>query len=172
MSSSFTVSENVTFTLTHAKNLAAKVATDLMRIQRFYGSPSDHSIDEYEAEIIALLKAGYLRTVTYGYRRNDAWIQPTIRYTAQDLADTAANDDDPGRIKPGADVSGARFYSYLTYSSAWDKLSEDEKDSFKSTLPFKRGGAPEPSATGYFSDDRTYSSGGRALNRSSMRNWS
>ena len=38
-------------------------------------------------------------------------------------------------------------------------------------MPFYRGGAPEPGASGYFSDDRIYSAGGCALNRSSMRGW-
>ena len=41
MSNSFTISEATTFTITHARHMAAKVATDLKRIQRFYGKPSD-----------------------------------------------------------------------------------------------------------------------------------
>lgn len=169
MSSSFTITEATTFTVTHARHMAAKVATDLKRLQRFYGQPSDISIADFEAEVIELLKAGYLGTVTYGYRRNDRWIEPTLRYTARDLDSGNANDDDPGRIRPGADVGGASFYSYLTYSVAWDKLSDAERESFKRRLPFQRGGAPEPAIDGYLTDDRTYSSGGRALNRASVR---
>ena len=76
-------------------------------------------IAEYEAEIIEFLKAGYLGTVTYGFRRDGNWIEPTLRYTARDLAGGAANDDDPGRVRPGANTIGATFYSYLTYSSSW-----------------------------------------------------
>lgn len=171
MSQSYTVSETTTFTVTHARHMAAKVATDLKRMQRLYGSPSDADINTYETEIIDLLKAGYLGVVTYGYRRNNDWIEPTLRYTAHDLAGTAANDEDPGRIKPGANISGATFYSYLTYSAAWDKLTSDQKDAFKKTLPFYRGGAPEPGVTGYFAEDRIYSSGGRALNRARVRSW-
>lgn len=171
MSQSYTVSETTTFTVTHARHMAAKVATDLKRMQRLYGSPSDADISTYETEVIDLLKAGYLGVVTYGYRRNNDWIEPTQRYTAHDLAGAAANDEDPGRIKPGADISGATFYSYLTYSAAWDKLTSDQKDAFKKTLPFYRGGAPEPGVTGYFAEDRVYSSGGRALNRASVRSW-
>ncbi len=71
-------------------------------MQRLYGSPSDATIAEYEGEIVGLLKAGYLGTVTYGYRRDGNWIEPTLRYTAHDLAGAAANDDDPGRVRPGA----------------------------------------------------------------------
>ncbi|MDK1389522.1 hypothetical protein QN224_29515 [Sinorhizobium sp. 8-89] len=171
MTLSYTITEVATFTVTHAKHMAAKVSADLKRIQRFYGAPSDASIAEYEAEVIALLNAGYLGTVTYGYRRNNEWIEPTLRYTAHELAEAAANDDDPGRVRPGADIAGASFYSYLTYSAAWDRLSSDQQVAFKKTLRFFRGGASEPGVSGYFADDRIYSSGGRSLNRASVRSW-
>lgn len=171
MSLSFTVTETTTFTVTHARHMAAKVATDLKRLQRLYGKPSDTSIAEYETEVIELLKAGYLGMVTYGFRRNGCWIEPTLRYMARDLAGMSANDDDPGRIRPGANIGGASFYSYLTYSAAWDELSEAEQDSFKKSLPFYRGGASEPAIDGYLSNDRVYSSGGRSLNRASVRSY-
>jgi hypothetical protein len=172
MSYSFTLSESLSFTVTHARHMAAKVAADLKRLQRFYGKPSDIDIANYETEVIALLKERYLGTVTYGFRRNGNWIEPTVRYTARDLAGTAANDDDPGRVRPGADISGAAFYSYLTYSPAWDILSWNEKEAFKDRLPFQRGGAPEPGVSGYFSADRTYSAGGRTLDRACVRSFS
>jgi hypothetical protein len=171
MSSSYSYTDTIAFTHTHAVHLAAKVAADLKRMQRLYGSPYDLAIAEYEGEIIALLKAGYLGTVTYGYWRGGNWVEPTLRYTAQDLAGAAASDDDPGRVRPGANVTGASFWSYLTYSAAWDRLGYEEQQRFKGTLPVSRDGALEPGANGYFSNDKTYSSGGRALNRSSMRGW-
>lgn len=171
MTYSYTVSETKTFTITHARHMAAKVATDLKRFQRFYGKPSDNSIADFDAEVIALLKHGYLQTVTYGFRRNQKWIEPTLRYTERDLFGAFTDNDDPGRIRPGADVSGASFYSYLTYSRAWDRLSQSEKDSFKSSLPFQRGYAPEPEVDGYLIHDRTYSAGGHALNRESVRSY-
>ena len=171
MTFSFTLSESQTFTITHARHMASKVRTDLKRLQRFYGYPSDRSIDDYETEIIELLKAGYLGTVTYGFMRDDKWIEPSLRYTARDLDVFGTNDDDPGKIRPGANVDGATFYSYLTYNSVWDQLSDDQKDAFKKSLPFYRGGAPEPSVDGYLNADRTYSSGGRALERATVRSY-
>jgi hypothetical protein len=172
MSYSYTISETATFTVTHARHMAAKVATDLKRLQRLYGSPCDTDIANYEAEITELLKEGYLGTVTYGYRRDGKWIEPTLRYTARDLAGSAANDDDPGRIRPGTDISGASFYSYLTYSAAWNNEPATTQESFYKRLPFRRSGAPEPGVNGHLIDDRTYSSGGRALNRASVRSYS
>ena len=41
MSYSFTESESTSFTVTHARHMAAKVATDLKRLQRLYGRPGD-----------------------------------------------------------------------------------------------------------------------------------
>jgi hypothetical protein len=171
MSASFSVSESTSFTVTHARHMAAKVATDLKRMQRLYGSPSDPDIADYETEVVELLKAGYLNTVWYGYRRDEKWIEPTLRYTAKDLAGTSANDDDPGRIRSGANITYATFYSYLTRTSAWHSLSSEQRQMFEKSLPFQRGGAPEPSVNGYLSPDRTYSAGGRALSRDSVRSW-
>ena len=41
---SYTVSQTNTFTVTHARHMAAKVAADLKRMQRLYGQPSDIDI--------------------------------------------------------------------------------------------------------------------------------
>ncbi len=170
--SSFTVTETTTFTVTHARHLASKVSADLKRMQRFYGEPSDANIAQYEAEVIEMLKAGYLGTLTLGYKRDGAWIEPTLRYTARDLAGDDSADDDPGRVRPGANIANATFYNYMTYSSRWNSLSSAEQDAFKKALPFYRGGAPEPTVSGYLESDRTYSSGGRSLNRASVRSYS
>jgi hypothetical protein len=170
--SSFTITETTTFTVTHARHLATKVSADLKRMQRFYGQPSDVSIAQYETEVIELLKAGYLGTLTLGYKRNGAWIEPTLRYTARDLAGSESTDDDPGRVRPGANIENATFYNYMTYSSRWKSLSNAEQEAFKKTLPFDREGAPEPTVSGYLESDRTYSSGGRSLSRASVRSYS
>lgn len=171
MSTSYSVSESTSFTVTHARHMAAKVATDLKRMQRLYGSPSDADIADFETEVIELLKAGYLNTVWYGYRCDGLWVEPTLRFTAKDLAGATANDDDPGRIRAGADIAGAAFYTYLTRTAAWHNLTSEQRQNFEKGLPFQRGGAPEPSVNGYLNPDRIYSAGGRALNRDSVRSW-
>jgi hypothetical protein len=169
MTYSFTSTDSVTFTVTHAKHLAAKVAADLKRIQRFYGSPTDIAIAQYEEELIELLKNGYLGVVTYGFKKDGNWINPSLRYTAQDLSSSAL-DDDPGKVLPGANISNASFSSYLEYSASWDSLSSAEQQAFYNTVPLQRTGAPKPGVTGYFSSDLSYSAGGRALNRSIIKN--
>lgn len=171
MSYSYTQTETKSFTETHAKHIASKVATDLKRIQRFYGEPGDASINSYERELIELLKKGYLGTVTYGYKKNGNWIEPTLRYTARELSGMSSTDDDPGKIAVNANITGASFYSFLTYSSAWDNLSQDEKDSFKRTLPIQRGYASEPGINGYMSNDKSYSAGGKSVDRSTLKKY-
>ena len=138
---SFTVAETQTFTITHARHMAAKVATDLKRVQRFYGYPSDSSITQYEAELIVMLKAGYLGEVTYGFKRGNDFIEPTLRYSG-DLVG-AGSDDDPGKVRPGKDVTGASFSSYMTYSSKYYDAAAERESALKD-LPFKREGAPTP----------------------------
>lgn len=162
--------ESTTFTYTHARHLGAKVATDLKRMQRMYAYPTDASIEHYEAEVIELLRHGYLDKVTYGFRRDGNWVEPTLRYTAQELA-AGTDDDDPGRIRPGANVSGADFHSFLEYNSSWFALSSGEQARFKEALPFQRGTGNAPGVSGYFADDRHYASGGRSLSRSSVRSF-
>lgn len=169
MSYSLSYTQSWNFTITHARHMAAKVATDLVRMRRFYGYPSDADIDAYEQEVIALLKAGYLGRVWYGFKRYGSWIEPTIKYTARDLYNASAADDDPGKIRPGADIAGASFHSFLSYSAAWNNLTLDEKDAFKKRLPFYRHSGTEPPVYGYLLPDRTYSAGGRALDRASVR---
>lgn len=172
MSYSYTQTETTTFTVTHAMHMAAKLATDLKRLQRFYYAPSDLQISDYETEIIDLLKGGYLAEVTYGFQRDGKWIEPALRYTARDLAGNSANDDDPGRIRPGANIRGASFYSYLIYNSTWDSLPAAERAAILRRMPFQRTGADEPGINGYLSEDRIYSAGGRALERATVRSYS
>jgi Bacterial HORMA domain family 1 len=171
MNNTYTNTGVQTFTITHAKYIASKVATDLKRMQRFYGSPTDEWIVTFESELIEFLKNGYLDTVTYGYKKDGNWIEPTLKYTAKDLAGMMSSDDDPGRIIPNANIETASFYSYLTYNISWVRLSSEEKDAFKKNLPLQRGGADEPGITGYLSNDKMYSSGGKGLERSIVNNY-
>ena len=78
MSTSYTVTDAITFTVTHAWHLATKVGTDLKRLQRFYGVPSDGDIAEFEGELVGLLKGGYLGKIAYGFKRGEKWIEPTL----------------------------------------------------------------------------------------------
>lgn len=103
-----TVTQSQTFTITNARYLASKVKTDLSRMRQFYNAPTEARINEFETELIALLSGGYLTKVSYGFRRNNAFVPPTLEYTAAEFADGSVNDR-PGGVAPGADISGATF---------------------------------------------------------------
>jgi hypothetical protein len=85
---------------------------------------------------------------------------------------SSSADDDPGRIRPGANVLGASFGSYLTYSDSWKKLTLAEQSQFENRLPIARSSTPEPAMSGYLAGDKAYSSGGWALSRQSLRSFS
>jgi hypothetical protein len=147
------------------------VATDLKRFQRFYGSPSDDWIDRYEGELAGLLKYDAVDYVVYGFQRNALWTPASVRYRAIS-GGTLVADDDPGKIRPGVDIGGAGFSSFLSYSSAWWNLSEADRQSIRQGLPIQRSTASAPNLeTGAWCDDLTYSAGGRGLGRSSVRTW-
>lgn len=166
MTNSYTHTQ--TFTQTHAVHIAAKVATDLKRMQRFYQKPIDSNIVAYEQEIVALLRAGYLGTVTYGFKRNGLWVRPMLRYSARYLSGQGVADDDPGSVQPGADTTGATFSSYLTHSASWNELSDEQREAFEEKLPFRRGVGVQPEVAGVLVLERTYSAGGHSLLRETI----
>ncbi|MFT5756645.1 MAG: hypothetical protein ACI9LM_001365 [Alteromonadaceae bacterium] len=169
MSSSFTSTGSSTFTITHARHMSAKLSADLRRMQRFYNRPNENQIAKFEEEIAQLLKNGYLKKATFGFQRDDNWIEPTFAYTASEIANGV--DDVPGSLRPNADVSNASFHSYVTYTDKFDSLSASERQTFKETLPIQRVGADEAGVSGYYDSDKTYSSGDRSLARKSLRNY-
>ena len=158
-----------TFTITHARHIASKVATDLLRFQRFYSSPSDHWINSYEAELAILLKYDAVDTVIYGFQRNGRWTMASARYVALPGGSIRA-DDDPGKIRPGFDVSDAHFTSFLTYSTNWFRLSIAARTAIERELPFQRAAGSSPALErGQWVGDRNYYAGGRGVGRSTVR---
>lgn len=165
MSSSHTTTS--TFTIANARHIAAKIMTDLKLLQRTYGSPTDSHIADLGEEAAQMLKAGYLGTVTYGFKRDDEWIV-ALRYTA--TSSGISTDDRAGRIPRGVDIAGASFHSYMTYSSKQAQLSSTDWERFRDSLPFKRVGAQAPgTAGGYWMTDHTYSSNGTGVERTAFR---
>lgn len=167
--SSYTTTSTDSYTVTHARYVASKVATDLKRFQRFYNSPSDGWIDMYEKELVGLLKYDAVDNVVYGFQRNALWTPASVRYRALP-GGTLMADDDPGKIRPGVDIAGAHFTSFLSYSSSWFALPLDERTRIEEALPIQRTTGSSPSLeTGSWVDDLGYSAGGRGLGRSSVR---
>lgn len=169
MSSSYTYSDTESFTVTHAKRLASKVAADLKRFQRFYGAPSDLWIDRYERELVELLKRDVLSEIVYGFKRNGRWTEAAVRYKALSGGRLDV-DDDPGRVRPGLDVAGASFTSFRTTNGNYWTLTDRERQDIETAAGFSRVTGSSPALEGgAWVEDRTYAAGGRGLGRSSVR---
>ena len=163
----------LTDTTTHARHVASKVAADLKRVQRIYQieSPPDSEIAEYQKEIAILLDHGYLDTVTYGFKRRDKWVI-ALKYRSTN-GNLDGDNDDPGGIKPEADIdiSGTYFTSFLSYSKSWFTLSLEQQKEFKKSLPIKRVKGLEPDIEGgsWGDGNRYYQSGELGVQRSMIR---
>lgn len=161
MSTTYTVSTTSSFTLTHAKYLASKIAADLRQMQIFYGRPTDQEIEDYLTEAAVLLVSGYLKDVTYGFRSNGEWVM-ALKYDVR-IGGVLA-DDRSGRVRPGVDVIGASWGSFLNYSDRYYGLSISERQRVHTLLPFSRSHGEEPRAH-VRTLDKTYSNGGVSLQR-------
>jgi hypothetical protein len=171
MSTSFSVSGSETFSLTDARKIAAKVSTDLKRLQRLYArpyDPTDQRIDEFEQELTHLLKNDVVGSVVYGYQRNGQWTKACVRYTAS--SGQLHADDDPGKILPGHDIAGATFTSFLTYNANWSTLGATKQAEIERTSPLQRTSGSTPSLEkGYWNDDLSYFSGNGGVVRSTVK---
>lgn len=163
MTTTQTLSSTATFTITHAKYLASKLAADLRQMQLFYGKPSDLWIEHYVTEAVVLLVGGYLKCVTYGFKRNDRWVV-ALKYDAH-VGGVLLADDRAGRVKPGVNVIGASWTSFLEPSATFLTLSGADLERVEALLPFERGYGEEPRVSGAWMADRSYSNGGVSLQR-------
>lgn len=162
MTTTYTYSE--TFTVTHAKYLASKVAADLYQMQLFYGKPSNQEIDNYIEELIILLLGGYLDSVDYGFKRDGKWVIVT-KYSVK-FNSITETDDNSGSIHPGADITGAHWASYLRKNSKFFNLPKSEKDRIENLLPIQREEQAESGFhSGVWVSDKSYYNGGTSLER-------
>lgn len=162
MTASYTLSE--TFSITHARHIASRVAGDLRLMGWYYDRPTLSEIEDYLEEIAQLLNAGYLGTFEVGYRRDGGRVF-TLLYEVR--ADGTLSDSRAGGVPPYANTAGASFFSYVTYSYALFTLGNAAQEEFLAGLPVRRTGGPEPlDGDGYWVyDDRSYAAGGMGLRR-------
>lgn len=167
MSLSATYSES--FTRTHAKYLASKVVTDLYQCSRLYGAPVKADIEGYEQELIEMLAGGYVSAYEFGFKKGESRLV-SWQYRVTMLGTLVGGDDRAGGIYTKADVSGASYYNFMTYSSAWSNLSPAQKDLVSQRHPVSRTTGTLPAdGNGYWTEDRTYSNGGVSVGRRTFR---
>ena len=156
------------FTLTNSKILASKVTTDMRRCQQNYGRPTDSEINNYGTELALMLRDKYVANYEFGYKRDGKRVVSWF-YTVKDGQLSDANDR-PGKIVSGAEIDGASFFNFMSYTSAWWQLSEEQRSAYKETLPINRAsGEPPADGSGSWVSDLVYSSGGVVLTRKTFQ---
>ncbi|MYY18193.1 MULTISPECIES: HORMA-1 domain-containing protein [unclassified Streptomyces] len=143
MTGSYT--RSASFTITDARYIGGKIGADLRVLHNYFGAPALSSIDNYVEEVALLLRDGYLDTVDYGFRDpgSNAW-KLRLRYKA--TLGGQLTDGRPGSLPDSTELAGCRFYSYLTYSSAFSDLSSSEQAAVKGNLPISRTTGDAPTA--------------------------
>jgi hypothetical protein len=166
MSSTFTTT--ATFTRTHAKKLASKVITDLYQCSIHYDHPSADELDDYQTELIEMLANEYVETYEFGFKKNDKRVL-SWRYTVG--PDGGLHDDsNAGNVYAKAKVARATYFNFMSYTAKWWKLTDAQRTSFKSGLPFQRvSGSLPGDGDGYWQVDHSYNAGGVSVERKTFR---
>ncbi len=163
MSASYTTSSSSSFTITHAREIASRVATDLNLCSLYYGKPSSDRIADYLEELAQLINGGYVAEYEFGFKKDDERVV-CWRYTVGPTGNLES--DSPGKVAAWVDVSGAKYYNFLTFNATWYALSQADKSKIENGLPFQRSEGELPSdGQGHWITDKSYSSGGIAASR-------
>lgn len=163
MSTTFT--NSTTFTLTHARHLASKVAADLRQCSTLYGQPLSSTIPDYMEELVELLVGGYVSKYEFGFKRNDQRVV-CWRYvvTRDGTIDSVAGD--AGKLYATARITGAHYYNHLSHTQAWFDLPADDRATIERRLPIRRSLASLPAdGTGYWKETRGYGAAGVLITR-------
>lgn len=168
---SATGTATATFNRSSARRVATKMAGDLRRLQQQYkGWPSDHQIDQLIEEVTELLALDYMDTLEIGYQRDGKRVL-SLKYKSR-RDGTLVQDDNAGGVPRGVDISGCEEVNFMTYTSAFNNLTAEQKLAVKKTLPYIRTSATAPvDGAGSWSQDRTYSSNGGGTHRSTFKPW-
>lgn len=168
MSYSYTTTE--TFTLTHARRLAAKVAADMHQCQRLYGHLTDTQIENYQQELTVLLLGGYVASYEFGFKTSDGRRVVSWAYTVGPSGNLEGGRS--GGLYPTADIAGAVIFNFLSYSSKWSNLNAATQAKVKAEYQVQRtdGSAPRD-GNGYWDSSRHYVSGGTVVTRKEFRPW-
>ncbi len=150
-----------------ASHLAGPILEDMRNCHRLYGFPSQSWIDDYETELLFLLRHRYLNTYEFGFeRKNNRALSWHYEFDYSRAA--AAKPIGPRRIR-AISLRDCQFFNYVTYTPSWSKLSAEEKKRIRAKLPVKRVNNPPPSdGKGFWKDQQSFSSKGAAFNKRSF----
>ncbi len=167
MNMTYSYTQTDSWSHTHARFVAGKVAADLRQMQQEYGKPTDEHLNDLLEELVAYLADAYLDYVEYGFRFGDRWVI-AHKYTAAQLG-SLSTDDRSGRIRRGADITGAYWWSYLVKNDQWWDLTQTERDRYETAIRIKRTSGSDASVgPSGWAPEKAYSSGGGGVHRSGL----
>lgn len=169
MSYSYTTSQS--FTIIHARKLAAKVSADMEQCRRLYGYPSAAAIANYQEELTVMLHGGYVSEYEFGFKTADDCRVVSWKYTVNDYGDLQGGRS--GGLYTQAKIGNATMFNFMTYSPKWSALTASEKSVVDAKHMIVRGdGYPPADGNGSWVRDKTYAAGGVAIERQEFRPWS
>lgn len=170
--STFSFTHSATFTVTHARHLASKIAADLNACSRLHGRPAISSVESYNEELVELLRYGYLSQYEFGFKRNEMRVLSWLYEV--DASGNISSDDRAGKMSAYIDLSGTVFFNFLCYSSKYHSLDSDQQASYKSSHSVNRttGDPPTDGAGCWTVTEKSYSAGGTGISRRSFRSYS
>ena len=118
--STFSFTHSATFTVTHARHLASKIAADLNACSRLHGRPAISSVESYNEELVELLRYGYLSQYEFGFKRNEMRVLSWLYEV--DASGSISSDDRAGKMSAYIDLSGTAFFNFLCYSDITQRL--------------------------------------------------
>jgi Bacterial HORMA domain family 1 len=169
MTSTYTTTDS--FTLIHARKLAAKVAADMDQCRRLYGEPSSAQIEAYREELVVMLHGRYVSKYEFGYQTSDERRVVTWLYTVTAYGDLSGGQRSGG-LYSQADTSNATMFNFLTTNADWSGLGSSGQDDVKKQHSIRRvTGEPPTDGNGRWVRNKTYSAGGVAIARQEFRPW-
>jgi hypothetical protein len=170
VSYSYSTTQSESFTLAHAKKLAAKVIADMHQCHRLYGRPIESDIARYQEELIVLLAGGYISQYEFGFKTKADKRVVSWKYTVTNAGDLEGGRS--GGLFAAADVDTSRFFNYLWHSGKWSDLTIKERMAVETQYTLQRTtGDPPADGNGRWIRDRRYVSGGVAIQREEFQPW-
>jgi hypothetical protein len=168
MADSYTNSES--FTVTHARRLAAKVTADMYNCCQHYGSPSPDDRDRFTQELVVMLSNKYVSVYEFGFQTAEEKRVVSWRYTV-----TVAGDLEGGKsggLLATADISNATWFNQLTCNSNWFALNLAEQQKIRELHGVNRvNGSGPTDGEGHWTTTRTYGAGGVSIVREDFQPW-
>lgn len=170
MTTSYTTSASESFTVVHARKLAAKVAADMNQCRLLYGKPSEADIGDYRDELVVMLAGQYVDRYEFGYKT-----AADRRVVSWSYRVNASGDLDGGRsggLYAKADIHGAVMFNFMWTNTKWWNESSAERTKIRATHNVDRtSGEPPSDGSGRWVQDRSYGAGGVVLQREEFRPW-